>query len=133
MSLDIILKPSITEKSFRLAQKGQFTFFVKKIATKPAIAHAIKTLFNVDVVAVKTVKKAGKVKRSAQSKIAKTLSDQKKAIVTLKPGQMIEYFKLPEDKKSLKKAIAKTLTGQKPKKVKRLALGKRKEQRTQSK
>lgn len=133
MSLDVVLKPSITEKSFKLAQGGQFTFFVKKIASKHAIAQAIEELFKVDVIKVRTVKKAGKTKRSGKKRISKTLSDQKKAIVTLKPGQMIEYFKLPEEKTTTKKSN--TVTS-KPKSAKKGLLGlasKRKEQRTQGK
>ncbi|MBU1085559.1 MAG: 50S ribosomal protein L23 [Candidatus Beckwithbacteria bacterium] len=111
MSFDVILiKPSITEKSFKLAQSGQFTFFVKKSASKHAIAHAIEELFKVNVIKVRTVKKAGKVKRSGKSKIAKKYSDQKKAIVTLKPGQMIEYFKLPEEKRKAQRTQKKSVS-----------------------
>ena len=136
MSLDIILRPSITEKSFQLAQNSQFTFFVKKTATKPAIAQAIEELFKVDVIMVKTVKKAGKVKRSGKSRISKRTADQKKAIVTLKTGQMIEYFKLPEEKPTQKKSITKTAKPtpkSAPKKRGLLGLGKRQEKRTQDK
>ncbi|MEA3355415.1 MAG: 50S ribosomal protein L23 [Patescibacteria group bacterium] len=133
MSLDIILKPSITEKSFKLAKKSQFTFFVKKSAGKNAIAHAVEELFKVNVIKVRTVKKAGKVKRSGKSKIAKKTSDQKKAIITLKPGQVIEYFKLPEEKTTIKKPTVKLTPKSKSKKKKSLGLGKRKEQRTQGK
>lgn len=135
MSIDIILKPSITEKSFRLTKNSQFTFFVKKTATKPAIAHAIEELFKVDVIKVKTVMKAGKVKRSGRSKIAKKSSSQKKAIVTLKPGQMIEYFKVPEEKtaKKDKKTVVKKTAKPKTEKKGFFGFGKRKEQRTQGK
>ena len=103
MPLNIILKPSITEKSFKLAKKNQFTFFVKKSATKKAIAHAIEELFKVNVIKVRTVKKAEKTKRSSKNKIIKKTSNQKKAIITLKKGQTIEYFKLPDEKKVTKK------------------------------
>jgi len=135
MSLDVILKPSITEKSFKLAQNSQFTFFVKKIARKHAIAHAVEELFKVNVIKVRTVKKAGKIKRSGRRKVAKKLSDQKKAIVTLKAGQMIEYFKLPEEKTKTKKPKLNANQPKVKKSAKKglLGLGKRKAQRTQGK
>ena len=73
------LKPLLTEKTMRLAQKGQYTFSVAKAAVKPAIARAVEAQFKVNVVKVNT--------------------SNNKAIVTLKSGQTIEAFSAKGGKK----------------------------------
>lgn len=84
----MLLKPVITEKSMALAQSGRFTFSVTRAMTKTQIKTAIESLFSVNVVSVRTLSLA---------------ANRFKAIVTLKPGQTIEYFELPKEKKKSKK------------------------------
>lgn len=100
MSKLTLLKPLITEKSLRLSQAGQFSFAVAREATKPAIAQAVAEQFKVNVLRVTTSKLPGKDRRTGKRRLSSQGQDQKKAIVTLKAGQTIEYFKLPEKKKS---------------------------------
>ncbi|KKS80594.1 MAG: 50S ribosomal protein L23 [Candidatus Beckwithbacteria bacterium GW2011_GWA2_43_10] len=76
----MLLKPVITEKSMTLAQTGQFTFGFSGGMSKTQIKTGIENLFKVKVVKVRT-------------------SRQNKAIVVLQPGQTIEYFELPKEKK----------------------------------
>ncbi len=59
-------------------------------ANKIEIAHAVETIFNVKVRAVRTINCAGKLKRLGR--YAGQRSAWKKAIVTLKAGQTIELF-----------------------------------------
>jgi len=136
MSNNILLKPVITEKSFSLAKNSQFTFYVNRFATKTTIAAAVKELFNVDVIKVKTLKIKGKTKKSAKKRFTSTASDKKKAIITLKKGQTIEYFQLPEekDKSKAKKDKTKATTTSKAQPSKKRGLfGLRRAQRSQGK
>lgn len=93
-----LLKPLITEKTMRLAQAGQFSFLVARETTKPAVALAVEEQFKVNVVKVTTSGVKGKTKKTGKRRLTSKTPERKKAMVTLKPGQMIEYFKLPEKK-----------------------------------
>jgi large subunit ribosomal protein L23 len=98
-----LLKPLITEKTMRLAQAGQFTFLVASDATKQAVAKATEEQFKVDAVKVAVSGVKAKARKTGKRRLASKTSERKKAIVTLKPGQMIEYFKLPEKKEKKEK------------------------------
>ncbi len=103
-----LLKPLLTEKTMLLAQKqGQFTFVVEPTATKDAIAKTVADQFKVNVLKVTTSVIKAKTKRTGKRRLPKLGEDAKKAMVTLKAGQMIEFFKLPEEKKTKKEKKAK--------------------------
>jgi large subunit ribosomal protein L23 len=85
---DVIVTPSITEKSTLLSEANQVVFNVAKNASKPEIKRAVETLFGVKVKAVNTLVRKGKVKRFRGIKGRQ--SDVKKAIVTLEEGQTID-------------------------------------------
>jgi large subunit ribosomal protein L23 len=89
---EIIRRPIIlTEKSNRLREgQNQVIFEVHKDANKIQIKDAIQTLFKVGVVDVNTLIMRGKDKRMGRG-YAK-LRNWKKAIVTLKPGDQIQFF-----------------------------------------
>jgi large subunit ribosomal protein L23 len=89
---DIIKKPIIlTEKSARLREKAnQVMFEVHRNANKIQIKDAIQALFKVGVVDVNTLVYRGKDKRMGRG-VAK-LPNWKKAIVTLKAGDEIQFF-----------------------------------------
>ena len=136
MPNNILLKPVITENSFSLVKNSQFTFYVNRFATKTTIAAAVKELFNVDVIKVKTLKIKGKTKKSGKKRFTSTTSDKKKAIITLKQGQTIEYFQLPEEKdksKSKKDKESTTITPKDKPSKKRGLFGLRRSQRSQGK
>jgi large subunit ribosomal protein L23 len=86
---NIIRAPLITEKMTILSEQNQFGFKVAMNATKPEIAAAIEALFNVKVLAVNTLVQKGKTKRFKGRPGVR--SDLKKAIVTLTPGQSIDF------------------------------------------
>lgn len=84
----IVRNPIVTEKSTMGGEHGQVTFKVDLNATKPQIKAAIEGLFGVKVKAVNTSIQKGKTKRFKGVKAFR--SDEKKAIVTLEPGQTID-------------------------------------------
>jgi large subunit ribosomal protein L23 len=92
---NILIKPLITEKMTNLsADHGQYGFLVNPKANKIEIAKAIEKRFNVHVVDIKTINRAGKMKtqfRKSGRFVGRT-SAYKKAIITLKEGETIELF-----------------------------------------
>jgi large subunit ribosomal protein L23 len=100
----IIKRPLLTEKSARLRETGgaaaahaegeaygqQVVFEVAKDANKVEIRQAIETLFKVGVTSVRTLVNRGKTKRIGR--FSGQRPAWKKAIVTLKAGDNIEFF-----------------------------------------
>jgi large subunit ribosomal protein L23 len=90
-SHDILLKPRITEKGSRMAEKNAVVIFeVARDANKTEIKNAVQSSFGVEVMDVRTLVVRGKVKRRGRN-IGKR-SNWKKAIVTLGEGQTIDFF-----------------------------------------
>ena len=88
---NVLLRPVITEKSMMEKDtKNKVAFQVQIKATKLEIKKAIEKIFNVTVEEVRTMRVTGKVKRLGRFTGKK--ADWKKAIVTLKAGDKIEYF-----------------------------------------
>ncbi len=93
MSIDIynvIKAPIITEKTTKLKQQNMYVFKVDINATKGMIKQAVEKLFNVDVVSVRTMIVKGKLRRFGQYK--SYTPNWKKAIVKIKPGQVIKQI-----------------------------------------
>jgi large subunit ribosomal protein L23 len=91
-SADIILRPVISEKSIDESGRGKYTFAVHDKANKVQIKAAVEELYSkekVTVVAVNVLTSKGKEKRG---RVTGHTSDWRKAIVTLAPGQKIEFF-----------------------------------------
>ena len=61
---DIILKPVVSEKSYALSDRGQYTFVVAPNANKVQIKQAIEEIFKVKVTNVNTLNRAGKRQRT---------------------------------------------------------------------
>jgi len=87
---DIVLRPVISEKSYDMINQNRYTFEVAKTSTKPQIAAAVTEIFGVTVTNVNTMNVNGKPRRVRIAK-GKT-RDWKKAVVTLKDGDSIEFF-----------------------------------------
>lgn len=88
---DIIKYPIITEKSnFQKSEMNQLTFCVDRRANKIEIKGAVEKLFKVKVVDVRTSNMKGKTRRVGRN-IGKR-PDWKKAIVTLRQGDHIDFF-----------------------------------------
>ena len=88
--LQVLLAPQISEKATYLADKHeQVIFRVATDATKPEIKAAVELLFKVDVESVQVANVKGKVKRFKGATGRR--KGWKKAYVSLKPGQEINY------------------------------------------
>jgi large subunit ribosomal protein L23 len=87
----IIVRPIITEKSNIASGLGQYTFLVDRRANKVEIAEAVAYIFDVDVVRVRVLNQAPKFGRWGRKRVQRQ-SAEKKAIVTVAPGQRIEAF-----------------------------------------
>ena len=85
---NIIRSPAITEKGTLVSEHNQIVFNVALDATKPAIKKAIEGLFGVKVKSVNTLIRKGKQRRF-KGQLA-TLSDVKRAYVTLEEGQRLD-------------------------------------------
>ena len=94
---DIILRPVISEKSIDESGRGKYTFAVHDKANKIQIKAAVEELYSkekVTVVAVNVLTSKSKEKRrgTKRGRIVGHTSSWRKAIVTLAPGQKIEFF-----------------------------------------
>jgi large subunit ribosomal protein L23 len=88
---NIVRRPIIlTEKANRLREKNQVIFEVATTANKIQIRDAIQSLFKVTVTDVNTMRYRGKEKRMGRA-YAK-LANWKKAVITLKEGDQIQFF-----------------------------------------
>jgi large subunit ribosomal protein L23 len=87
---DIIVRPIITEKSSRMMSQNKYTFEVLREANKIDIRRAVEEVFKVKVSSVHTIRVHSKPKR--MGRFLGRSRAWKKAIVTLLPGQRIEFF-----------------------------------------
>ena len=92
--MSIHVRPIITEKFSAMADKGRYAFVVAKDANKVEIKNAIEKAYGVTVEDVNTMNYIGKVKmRYTQTKIMTgTVKRAKKAVVTLKKGDTIDFY-----------------------------------------
>lgn len=88
--MDTIIKPRITEKSGLLAQNNVYTFEVTKNATKSTVFDAIIKMYKVTPVKVAIVNLPAKnvFVRGKKGRV----SAMKKAIVTIKKGEKIDFI-----------------------------------------
>ena len=87
---EVLRRPLITEKSTALQAQNKYAFEIAAGANKPMIRQAVEKGFKVTVTGVNVVTMRGK-SRHVGRRVIKT-NPWKKAIVTLKPGDKIEFF-----------------------------------------
>ena len=88
---DIIQAPLITEKGSLVAEgSNQILFRVRTDANKIEIKKAVEELFKVTVIKVRVIRYLGKIRR--MGKHMGRLPQWKKAYVTLKEGDKIDFF-----------------------------------------
>jgi large subunit ribosomal protein L23 len=90
---DVIIEPVVSEKSYALIENNVYTFRVHPDASKPEIADAVRSIFNVKVTKVNTLNRQGKRKRNRRTGTWGSRPDHKRAIVTLAEGDSIDLFK----------------------------------------
>ena len=88
---DITRRPIITEKTnIQKDEANQVTFEVDPRANRIEVQRAVAQIFNVKVASARTMNVTGKAKR--RGRIIGKRRNWKKAIVTLMPGERIEFF-----------------------------------------
>jgi large subunit ribosomal protein L23 len=88
--MQILAAPVVSEKSTYVADKfNQVIFEVIPDATKPEIKAAVELMFKVEVTGVRVANTMGKSKRFGRY-LGKR-SDTKRAFVSIKPGQEINF------------------------------------------
>ena len=93
--MDILIKPVLTEKMTIQGEKlNRYGFVVVKTANKLQIKKAVEDMYSVTVADVNTMRYGGKVKSrftKAGYLVGRTNSF-KKAIITLKEGDQIDFY-----------------------------------------
>ena len=87
---DVIVAPVVSEKSYGLMDENKYTFLVRPSANKTEIKIAVEKVFGVKVLAVNTLNRSGKTRRSRFG-LGKR-PDTKRAIVTVADGDRIDIF-----------------------------------------
>ena len=93
--MSILKKPLITEKATAAGEKlGQYGFIVDRNANKIQIKKAVQDMYNVTVEEVNTMRYAGKTKSryTKTGYVSGKTSNFKKAVVTLKKGETIDFY-----------------------------------------
>lgn len=86
----VLVKPTITEKSTILQESGKYTFQVAPKANKVQVKEAVEKSFDVTVIDVNITKLHGKRKRYGPR--TSKQPDIKKAVVTLVAGDRINLI-----------------------------------------
>jgi len=89
---DIIKRPIITEKSYRLMEENKYTFEVDRKSNKIEVKRAVAELFDVTVEKVNIINVKPKKRRVGRH--SGLTRNRKKAIVTLAEGQKIGDFEM---------------------------------------
>ncbi len=90
-SYDIIIKPLNTEKTNIQKEDGnKVSFEVARNSNRIEIKNAVEKIFKVSVASVNTIQVKGKKKQ--RGRIIGRRRNWKKAVVTLMPGSVIDFF-----------------------------------------
>ncbi|GLI36080.1 50S ribosomal protein L23 [Desulforhabdus amnigena] len=90
-SYQILKRPLVTEKStIEKEDRNKLYFEVDRRANKIEIKEAVEQIFKVNVLDVTTITMKGKKKRVGRFFTKRP--DWKKALVTIKAGQRVEFF-----------------------------------------
>lgn len=91
----ILMKPILTEKALKMQESAsKYAFVVNKESNKIQIKQAVEKKFDVTVDDVKTINVKGKSKQMNTKRgiTHGKRADWKKAIVTLRSGDKIDFF-----------------------------------------
>jgi large subunit ribosomal protein L23 len=88
----VLLKPVVSEKSYRLMEDGVYIFVVAPDATRIEVRQAVEQTFGVRVTNVNTLNRKGKLRRNRRTNTVGKRPDTKRAIVTLVGGDRIDLF-----------------------------------------
>ena len=87
---EVLRRPVITEKNTGLQAQGKYAFEVAREANKPQIKQAVEKAFKVKVTTVNVMTVHAKTRRVGRRQVL--TQPWRKAIVTLQPGDSIQFF-----------------------------------------
>jgi large subunit ribosomal protein L23 len=88
--MNLLLAPHVTEKTSQAMQnQNQYTFKVRRDATRTEVRAAVELMFSVKVEGVQILNEIGKTRRFGRT--TGRTQDTKKAYVRLAKGQSIDY------------------------------------------
>lgn len=90
ISYRLLIKPLVTEKASNLGTENKYIFVVAKQANKITVAKAVEATYGVKPLNVNIINVEGK--KVTRGRISGQRSDYKKAIVTLKKGDVIKVY-----------------------------------------
>ncbi len=99
---DVLQKAILSEKAYRLMEKGIYTFFVAKAASKEDVKDMVQKMFSVSVKKVNVAMVGSKQKKITKTRKTVTVGGGKKAIVYLKAGQTISVLSPKTEEKTKK-------------------------------
>lgn len=95
MNISNILKsPVVTEKSTKAQEKRKYTFLVDLKANKIEVKNAVEKMYGTKVDSVNIIPVASKVRLVGRGREITKRHNAKKAIVTLKPKQTLDFNKI---------------------------------------
>ncbi len=92
--MKIIIKPVVTEKSTKLAEKGKYELIVVAKATKIQVKQEFKKLYGVDAQDVNVIKVPKKVRLGKNRAELTKRAAAKKVIVTTKNKEVVDLTKI---------------------------------------
>lgn len=93
--MEILRKPLLTEKVAQLTEKlNRYAFIVDPRANKIQIKAAIEQMYGVNITDVNTMRYVGKLKsrNTKAGAVTGRAATYKKAIITLKDGEVIDFY-----------------------------------------
>lgn len=92
--MSVLIRPLVTEKVSALNEKGKYGFIVDIRANKLQIREAVNKMYGVTVESVNTIRMMGKrkVRYTKAGVVEGAKPNFKKAIVTLKAGEVIDFY-----------------------------------------
>lgn len=86
----ILVEPWITEEATRIAELNKYIFKVSSRSNKKQIKKAVEDVYKVEVISVNVINIPSK--KRVRGRTVGWKSGYKKAIVTVKEGEKIEFF-----------------------------------------
>ena len=92
--MSTLKRPIITEKATSLTETGRYVFEVERTANKVQIKKDVEQMYGVTVTSINTMRTIGKVKSkfTKGGQVAGRRAHGKKAVVTLKEGDVIDFY-----------------------------------------
>jgi len=93
--MEVLIKPIITEKMTSMGEKyNRYGFVVDSRVNKIQVKVAVEKMYGVTVNSVNVINYVGKIKTRNTTKgvVSGRVNKNKKAIVTLKKGETIDFY-----------------------------------------